>query len=135
LAGQALGSLLFRPQYYVPPIYQPGVVLSGYGGYGRSYSQAINNYQTRYKAPPIAVRNSQTLRTTGSIRNTSNRTTFRKPTNSGSRSTGSGVGSSTLPSSNTSRSKYKSRSSFGSGSGTKSRGYSGGRSSFGGRRR
>lgn len=138
LAGQALGSLLFRPQYYVPPIYQPGVVLSGYGGYGRSYSQAINSYQTRYKAPPIAVKNSQTLRTTGSIRNASNRTTFRKPTSSGSRSTGSGVGSSTLPSSGTSRSKYKSRSTFGSGSGfgTKSRGYSGsGRRSFGGRRR
>ncbi len=67
LAGQALGSLLFRPQYYVPPIYQPGGVLTGYGGYGRSYSQAINNYQERYKTPPAAVKNSQTLRTTGSI--------------------------------------------------------------------
>jgi hypothetical protein len=130
LAGQALGSLLFRPQYYVPPIYQPGGVLTGYGGYGRSYSQAINNYQERYKAPPAAVKNSQTLRTTGSIRNTSTRpsTKFSKPTNSGSRSTGSGVGSSTLRSSGTSKSKYKSRSSFGSsGFGSKSRSFGGSR--------
>ena len=28
LAGQAIGSLLFRPQYYMPPLYQPGVARS-----------------------------------------------------------------------------------------------------------
>jgi hypothetical protein len=128
LAGQALGSLLFRPQYYVPPVYQPGGVLTGYGGYGRSYSQAINNYQERYKTPPAAVKNSQTLRTTGTIRNSSTSSKFNKPTNSGSRATGSGVGSSTLRSSGSSKSKYKSRSSFGSsGFGSKSRSFGGSR--------
>jgi len=28
VAGQALGSLLFRPQYYVPPLYTPGGVMT-----------------------------------------------------------------------------------------------------------
>jgi len=39
--GQAIGAL-FRPQYYVPPVYQPGAsVLRGFG-YGGSYSQAVD---------------------------------------------------------------------------------------------
>jgi hypothetical protein len=70
LAGQAIGNLLFRPQYYVPPVYQPGVsVLRGFGGYGNSYGQAVERYQSRYNAPPLAVRNRpRNFRTTGRIR-------------------------------------------------------------------
>lgn len=70
LAGQAIGSLLFRPQYYMPPVYQPGVsVLRGYGGYGSSYGQAVERYQTRYNAPPLVVKNRRSnFRTTGRIR-------------------------------------------------------------------
>lgn len=96
LAGQALGSLLFTPHYYVPPIYQPGGVITGYGGYGRTYSQAVNRYQSRYQAPPPAVKNRQTLRTTGRLRNPASSTTSTRIKN---RSTGSGYGSSTLRSS------------------------------------
>jgi hypothetical protein len=124
LAGQAIGSLLFRPQYYVPPIYQPGVVMTGYGGYGTSYSQAVNRYQERYNAPPAAVRN-QRLRTTGSIRNASNkaRSSFNRNNN---RATGSGVGSSTLRSSGKSGSKqFKRPSSFGSSSRMRGRSFGG----------
>jgi len=129
LAGQAIGSLLFRPQYYVPPVYQPGGVLTGYGGYGGSYSQAVNRYQERYNAPPVAVKNRQVLRTTGSVRNTSTNSRFGKPTNGGSRATGSGVGSSTLRSSGKSKSTQLRRSTgFGSSSRSRSR-------SFGSRRR
>jgi hypothetical protein len=129
LAGQAIGSLLFRPQYYVPPVYQPGGILTGYGGYGGSYSQAVNRYQERYNAPPVAVKNRQVLRTTGSVRNTSTSNRFGKPTNGGSRATGSGVGSSTLRSSGKSKSTQLRRSTgFGSSSRSRSR-------SFGSRRR
>ena len=127
LAGQAIGSLLFSPQYYVPPVYQPGGVLTGYGGYGSSYSQAVNRYQERYNEPPAAVRNSRTLRTTGNIRNTANRTgnSLRKPTNNNSRATGSGFGSSTLRSSGKSGSKqFKRSTGFGSSRpGMRSRGF------------
>lgn len=133
LAGQAIGSMLFSPRYYVPPVYQSGGVLTGYGGYGRSYSQAVNRYQERYNAPPAAVKNRRTLRTTGNVRNTANRTgnTLRKPSNNNTRATGSGFGSSTLRSSGKSKTKqFKRPSSFGSSRPTmrRSRG-------FGGRRR
>jgi hypothetical protein len=139
LAGQAIGNLLFRPHYYFPPVYQPGVPLTGYGSYGRTYGQAVQQYQSRYNAPPAEVRNRQ-FRTTGRLRspggsfgfgssatNTrratktpSNTTTTAKPqtpkpTN---RPSGSGYGSSTLrrsPSSSTIR-RQPSRS-FGSRSG------------------
>lgn len=115
LAGQAIGSMLFRPQYYVPPVYQPGGILTGYGGYGSSYSQAVNRYQERYNAPPAAVRNRRTLRTTGSLRNASNNKS-RPSLNNKSRATGSGVGSSTLRSSGKSK-QFKNRGgSFGSSS-------------------
>ena len=128
LAGQAIGSMLFRPQYYVPPIYQPGGVLTGYGGYGGSYSQAVNRYQERHNEPPAAVKNRRTLRTTGSIRNASNNKA-RKTLKNKSRATGSGVGSSTLRSSGKNRVKQLKRpSSFGS-SGVRrpSRSFGGGR--------
>jgi hypothetical protein len=124
LAGQAIGSLLFRPQYYVPPIYQPGVVMTGYGGYGTSYSQAVNRYQQRYNSPPAVVRN-QRLRTTGSIRNASNK--VRSPINrNNNRATGSGVGSSTLRSSGkTGAKQFKRPSSFGSSSRMRNRSFGG----------
>ena len=123
LAGQALGSLLFRPQYYFPPVYQPGIVMTGYGGYGRTYTQAAENYRTRYSAPPVAVRN-QRLRTTGQLRSPSNvpSTARRTQTN---RPSGSGYGSSTLrrsPASSRPQVRPKSSRSFGSGSRARSGG-------------
>ena len=114
LAGQAVASMLFRPQYYVPPVYSPGI-MTGYGGYGSSYSQAVNRYQERYNAPPAAVKNRRTLRTTGSLRNTASNKARRSSKNN-SRATGSGVGSSTLRSSGKAK-QFKRRSSFGSSSG------------------
>ncbi|MDP8963318.1 MAG: hypothetical protein M3O33_04885 [Cyanobacteriota bacterium] len=118
IAGQALGSLLFAPRYYVPPVYQPGVVLTGYGGYGNTYSQAVNRYQTRYQSPPPAVKNRQTFRTTGRLnsRSSSQPATVRRTPSNSSRSTGSGYGSSKLRQSNKSYStRTKRPSSFGSG--------------------
>ncbi|MBW4552706.1 MAG: hypothetical protein KME35_16585 [Aphanocapsa sp. GSE-SYN-MK-11-07L] len=102
LAGQALGSLLFRPQYYVPPLYQPGGI-TGFGGYGRDYNQAVNSYRQRYNAPPVAVRNRQTIRTTGNLRTVTTTTTKKRKViapSSGDRSTGSGFGINTLRRSN-----------------------------------
>jgi hypothetical protein len=116
LAGQALGSLLFRPQYYVPPVYQTGAVMRGYGGYGNNYNSAVESYRRKYNQAPVAVRNRQTLRTTGNIRkNTSERITRRRSPNS-SKSSGSGYGSSTLRQSDRSGSVRKRNSSFGSSS-------------------
>lgn len=130
IAGQAVANMLFRPQYYVPPVYQPGL-MTGYGGYGNSYSQAVNRYQKRYNAPPAAVKNRRTLRTTGSIRNTASRknnSKLRKPANNKSRATGSGFGSSKLRTSGKSRLKQSRRSSgFGSSSMRKTRSFGGGR--------
>jgi hypothetical protein len=137
LAGQALGSLLFRPQYYVPPAYQSGGLIRGYGGYGSSYGDAVSSYRTRYNEPPAVERNRTAFRTTGSLKrnypNTTNtRTTTR--TNSGSRASGSGFGGSTLRPSGDSSSVRRSPSSgsFGSGRSAAPRRSSG---SFGSRRR
>ncbi|NET04883.1 MAG: hypothetical protein F6K09_29570 [Merismopedia sp. SIO2A8] len=128
LAGQALGSLLFRPQYYVPPVYQPGGILTGYGGYGSTYNQAVDRYQTRYQAPPPAVSNRQAVRTTGGLRNSSQRSTTGRNSANSNKSTGSGFGSSNLRQSGNSSSSRtrRSNSSFGS-SGTRRRSFSGGR--------
>ncbi len=130
LAGQAIGSMLFQPRYYVPPAYEPGrSVITGYGGAGNTYSQAVNSYQDRYQSPPPAEQNRRAqVRTTGSA----NRSTSRNPrtrTRDSSRSTGSGVGSNTLRSNDRGgSSKRRSRSSgFGSGGSR--------RRSTGGRRR
>ncbi len=125
LAGQAIGSLLFRPQYYVPPVYQPGGVLTGYGGYGSTYGQAVNRYQDRYQAPPAAVRNQQTLRTTGRLNAPSANRPATRP-NSGTardRSSGSGFGSNTLRQSDPSRPSRVNRGSgsFGTARRTRSR--------------
>ena len=115
IAGQAVSNLLFRPQYYVPPVYQPGGVLTGYGGYGNSYNSAVQSYQSRYQQPPAAVKNRQTLRTTSNLRNTNS--TTRKNSKGGNRATGSGVGSSNLNRSRQSTQKTKKQRSTGFGSG------------------
>ncbi|MBV8886120.1 MAG: hypothetical protein JO235_19295 [Chroococcidiopsidaceae cyanobacterium CP_BM_RX_35] len=133
VAGQVVGNLLFRPQYYMPPVYQPGVsVLRGYGGYGNTYSQAAERYQSRYNVSPPAVRNRNSFRTTGRIRTPS----YSQPTvpsspryNTGSRSTGSGYGSSTLRQSGRSNPYNVRRPAFGSSGSRRSAG------SFGSRRR
>ncbi|MGB3267668.1 MAG: hypothetical protein WBA89_27380 [Microcoleus sp.] len=122
VAGQAIGSLLFRPRYYVPPVYQPGVILRGYGGYGNTYGEAVSQYQTRYQAPPAAVRNRQVLRTTGRLRSPAYNQPVRRqaPPNS-NRSTGSGYGGSTLKRSQQRRqNEYKRQPSFGSGRNSRS---------------
>ncbi len=130
IAGQAIGSMLFRPQYYVPPVYQSGGIMNGYGGYGSSYDSAVSNYRSRYNEPPAAVRNRTTFRTTGNIRNSSSGSATR--TTTGGRASGSGFGGSTLRSSGNSSSKQRSSgSSFGSGGRSSSRRSSG----FGSRRR
>ncbi len=126
LAGQAIGSLLFRPQYYMPPVYQPGVPLSGFGGYGSSYGQAVNRYQQRYNAPPAVERNRQVFRSTGRISSPGySNPTVRRPSTTYGRPSGSGYGSSTLRrSTGSTPSRINRPSSFGSG-----------RSRVGGRRR
>ncbi|HEY9599423.1 MAG TPA: hypothetical protein V6D33_17300, partial [Cyanophyceae cyanobacterium] len=129
LAGQALGSLLFSPRYYVPPVYQPGRVLTGFGGYGSTYGQAVERYQTRYQAPPPAVQNRRNFRTTGNIRRypTNDRpTTIRRTPQTGTRSTGSGYGSSRLRRSNQSSPSRVNRPSFGSSSRSRSKGFGSG---------
>jgi hypothetical protein len=128
LAGQVVGNLLFRPQYYVPPVYHSGGGLFGHGGYGSSYSQAASSYRQRYSSPPIAERNRTVYRTT---RRTTGFSTPRYGSSSNQRSTGSGFGASNLrpsPSSGSYR-RAPSSSSFGSGrsSSYRSRSFSGGR--------
>jgi hypothetical protein len=120
IAGQAIGSLLFRPQHYVPPAYQPSGVLRGYGGYGSSYGEAVSNYRTRYNEPPAVERNRTAFRSTGTIRNSypgsSNVRTAPRPSTGNSRATGSGYGGSTLrPSGSSSTTRRPSGSGFGSG--------------------
>jgi hypothetical protein len=126
LAGQAIGSLLFTPHYYMPPVYRPGVVLTGYGGYGRSYNDAVSNYRARYNAPPAEVKNRQTFRTTGQIRRSPSTATKSPRVNQGNRSTGSGYGTTDLRRSNSPKPSKVRTPSFGSG---------GARRRVGGRRR
>lgn len=119
IAGQVIGNMLFRPQYYVPPAYQSGGVLTGYGGYGSTYNQAVNNYRTRYNAPPAVERNRTTFRTTGNIRRSSpGSSTVRTtpPTNTTNRPSGSGFGSSNLrPSNRSGATRRNTGTGFGSG--------------------
>lgn len=130
LAGQAVGSLLFSPRYYVPPIYQRGGPLTGYGGYGRTYGQAVDRYQERYRSAAAAVTNRQTLRTAGRLRNNT-----RGFSRNGTRATGSGFGGSNLRSSGRLVTTPRSRS-FGSGLGRpRVRSFGGRRSGGFGRRR
>lgn len=136
IAGQMVANMLFTPHYYVPPVYSGGA-LSGYGGYGTTYRQAVNQYQNTYKAPPAAVKNRQSFRSTGNIKSPSNTTNKNRQTNT-NRSTGKGVSGTNLRGSSEAKPYQRSKSSFGSGrSSSPNRGYSGGsrRSSFGSRRR
>lgn len=116
LAGQALGSLLFSPRYYVPPVYQSGGIMTGYGGYGNTYNDAVSSYRSKYNAPPQVEKNRQNLRTTGNLRRTPSTSTTTRSTNpNSSKSTGSGYGNSKLKNSGTSSPrKAPSNSSFGS---------------------
>jgi hypothetical protein len=135
VAGQMISNMLFRPQYYVPPVYSGGG-MSGYGGYGTNYGQAVQSYQTRYNSPPPAVVNRTTLRTTGRLNNNNfdrSNNNFNRSTER-TRSTGSGFGSSTLRQSDRSGSSFRRQSSPSNrsfGSGGRSRSSSG----FGSRRR
>ncbi len=116
LAGQAIGSLLFTPRYYIPPVYQSGGTLTGFGGYGNSYNDAVQSYRSKYNAPPAVEKNRTSFRTTGTIRNSSN-TTRTNINSNNTKATGSGFGSSTLKTnSNSSKSKVTkpSKNSFGS---------------------
>ncbi|MDZ7953057.1 hypothetical protein [Nostoc sp. DedQUE09] len=136
VAGQAIGSLLFRPQYYVPPAYYPGQGLSGFGGYGTSYGQAVQNYQTRYNTQPAAVRNRTAFRNTGTIRRSypgnSNVRNVPRSTTGNNRPSGSGFGGSTLqPSGRATSPRRNSGSGFGSGRSSAPRRSTG----FGSRRR
>lgn len=123
IAGQVVGNLLFSPRYYVPPVYQPGGIMMGYGGYGNTYGQAVDRYQTRYQAPPAAVRNRQVFRSTGRLRNPSisQPTPVRRTPQYGNRSTGTGYGTSTLRRSNQSSPSRRVDRPSGFGSGTRSR--------------
>lgn len=133
LAGQMVGSLLFTPHYYMPPVYRPGVVLVGYGGYGRTYGQAVQSYQSRYQSPPIVERNRTQFRSTGRVNAPSSTARPARPNSSTGKPTGSGVGTSTLKQSGQgSSSKQRSSPKFGSGSRS---GGSGIRRPAGGRRR
>ena len=128
LAGQAVGSMLFQPRHYVPPAYESGrSVMTGYGGAGTSYSQAVNDYQDRNQsAPPVEQNRQAQVRTTGSA----NRSTSSNPrvrTRDSSRSTGSGVGSSTLRNNDRSGSSNRRSRSSGFGSGSRRRSTGGGR--------
>ncbi|GAB4343417.1 MAG: hypothetical protein Fur0042_06430 [Cyanophyceae cyanobacterium] len=148
MAGQMVANALFTPQYYVPPAYQSGGLV-GYGGYGSSYSSAVQSYRTRYNEPPAVERNRTRFRQTGSIARPSatpsTRTSgfgsktqpsaTRSPAtgtnNNSTRSTGSGFGSNTLrPSNNQARpnnSAPSRKSSFGSSGGSRVRSSGGGR--------
>lgn len=119
MAGQALGSILFSPRYYVPPLYHSGQVMNGYGSYGSNYNQAVQRYQEKYNSSPPAVKNRQTFRTTRNLqKSTSN---IRNPRRGASRSSGSGFGSSNLRKGSSSRPSVRSRSSFGSRNSFRSR--------------
>lgn len=120
IAGQVVANMLFTPHYYIPPVYSHGVVLTGYGSYGTSYSQAVQNYQTRYQQPPAAEVNRQTFRTAGNLRNQGTNTARNTLTKNNTRATGSGFGTNTLKSSGNRNTARVNRPSFGSGFGSRS---------------
>jgi len=117
IAGQVVANALFAPHYVLPPAYMPGRTMVGYGGYGRSYGDAVSNYRDRYNAPPVVEKNRQQFRSTGTAARTA-RSTARPATNNRAKATGSGFGSSTFRSSPNRRvAAPQPRSSFGSGYG------------------
>jgi hypothetical protein len=135
IAGQLVANTLFRPHYYMPPMYQPGGLMMGYGGYGPTYNVAVTHYQERNNNQrPIAERNRQSFRTTGRIRRDTAAAPSRPRPATGTKASGSGFGTSTLRRSGTAPTKSSaarrpSNSSFGS-----SRSVRPARSSFGGGR-
>ncbi|ELS00153.1 hypothetical protein [Gloeocapsa sp. PCC 73106] len=96
LAGQAIGSLLFSPRYYVPPVYTPGTTLRGYGGAGSTYGGAVESYQAKHNSPPPAVKNRQVLRTSGSAKRSPSGITTTTRTPGKTKASGGGFGSSNL---------------------------------------
>lgn len=112
LTDAVLLNMLYRPRYYVPPVYAPGRVMTGYGGAGSSYDGAIDNYRNRNNDSPAAVKNRQQFRSTGNLSRpaaaspaSGNRfgsqrpgpaNTAKTPATSGTRATGSGFGGSNL---------------------------------------
>ncbi|MBF2056514.1 MAG: hypothetical protein IGQ45_04640 [Cyanobacterium sp. T60_A2020_053] len=113
LAGQAIGSMLFTPQYYLPPVYSGGT-MRGFGGYGNSYNDAVQSYRSNYNSAPPVEKNRQTLRTSGSVRNT-NTSAVRSNNPNNSKATGAGVGSTNLKTNGSStKVKQPSSNSFGS---------------------
>lgn len=133
VVGQVVGNMLFRPQYYVPPMYQQGGGLFGHGGYGNSYSQASSSYRQRYNQAPAVERNRTVYRSTQRSTNGFGSSSSRvSPSNSfNQRSTGRGFGSNSLNSSGSSSGTYRRSPSSGFGSG-RSSGFG---SRSGGRRR
>jgi hypothetical protein len=138
LAGQAIGNALFRPQHYVPPVYQPGGVMRGYGGYGSTYDQAVGNYRQRYNQEPAVIRNRNIVRSTGRLNNSGGFGSFGSSSPlkpqvraDGNRSSGSGFGTSRLGQSDNYRSRLNNSAprSFGSSGARRSS------SGFGSRRR
>ena len=113
LAGQALGSLLFTPQYYMPPVYVSGRGLTGIGGYGSSYNQAVKSFRQNNNTNPAIEKNRKSFRKTGSLKTNLNKG-FTKSNGKNLKSTGSGFGSSNLRTSGRSNKfKQPSRKSFG----------------------
>lgn len=127
--GSAIANSLFAPRYYVPPVYQPGGVMVGYGGYGNTYNQAVSQYRRTYNEPPPAVKNRQTFRSTGTVRSSSpsSSTSPNRTNPNANRSTGSGVGGSNLRQSQEARPTQRRTPSFGTGSGSRRRSTGGSR--------
>jgi hypothetical protein len=100
VAGAAIGNMLFRPQYYVPPQFQSGMPMNGYGGVGNNYRDAVGQYEQRYQQSPTVERNRTTFRTSGASRNTGSSIRNPQDMTNRDRSTGTGVGSSDLKSGN-----------------------------------
>ncbi|MEB3885008.1 hypothetical protein [Lyngbya sp. CCY1209] len=127
--GSAIANSLFAPRYYVPPVYQPGGVMVGYGGYGNTYNQAVSQYRRTYNEPPPAVKNRQTFRSTGTVRSSSpsSSTSPNRTNPNANRSTGSGVGGSNLRQSQEARPTQRRTPSFGTGSGSRHRSTGGSR--------
>ena len=147
VAGQMVANALFAPRYYVPPVYQPGGVMQGYGGYGNTYNGAVQSYRERYSEPPAVEKNRTRFRQTGAIsRPSSSPRSTPRSTGTGSqtspspavrrspqpgtnRSTGSGFGGNNLRPSNQSSPRStptRRKSSFGSSGGSRRPSSSGG---------
>ena len=136
MAGQALGSLLFAPRYYMPPVYVSGRGLTGVGGYGNTYNQAVKNFSKNNNSVPAMEKNRKSFRKTGSLKSQKAKG-LGKSNKKNMKSTGSGVGSNRLKNQGKSSSKrlqQNRRNSFGSNRGGGTRRRTMARRSFGRRR-